>query len=51
MALKLATLVQAVISGNNKQAVGYAETLIAEGTDVLHNCTIWSFTCNASIGC
>ena len=34
MALKLATLVQAVISGNNKQAVGYAETLIAEGTDV-----------------
>lgn len=34
MVLQLGTLVQAVISGNNRDAVTYAETLIAEGTDV-----------------
>lgn len=34
MTLQIPTLVQAVIAGNNKEAVVYAERLIAEGTDV-----------------
>ncbi|WP_308899139.1 cobalamin B12-binding domain-containing protein [Candidatus Desulfosporosinus nitrosoreducens] len=34
MALQLAALVQAVTAGHNKAAVAYAETLLAEGTDV-----------------